>query len=320
VEGNGPPYRWTVATVGPIRGGSNAVRVRFEALARRGAKRLTNRTSASLLDTWLDALKLDIPSDLVGHVTLTNQDGDQREHAHGEINRICQVSADFCYILESRALDAEQAAEAEQKYKSDPRNWPPLMQELQAIESIKKLHAQPPKQISEGLVRSLIARRTGVKPEEVPWQQIQLEVSGLLTHYGPVIKLVPEATLQSSSPVNTPPKKSHAKIRRKKKKRRRNAEPSTVAPAEPTVQSAKERDAVQTVRARVDAFIGNVFQMKARRITRTDIWRVAGYTEATQFERFQRNKNQSAGSVARFERVLRMNPTEFLERLDRLKK
>jgi hypothetical protein len=71
-------------------------------------------------------------------------------------------------------------------------------------------------------------------------------------------------------------------------------------------------------RAQVDAFIERVFEVKGRRITRTDIWRVAGYTEATQFERFQRNRGASVGSIAKFTNILKLEPAEFLERLDRL--
>lgn len=71
-------------------------------------------------------------------------------------------------------------------------------------------------------------------------------------------------------------------------------------------------------RAQVDHFIETVGTATGRRITRTDIWRVAGYTEATQFERFQKNSRASAGSITKFNRILQLEPAEFLERLGKL--
>jgi hypothetical protein len=52
------------------------------------------------------------------------------------------------------------------------------------------------------------------------------------------------------------------------------------------------------------------------KITRKDIWTVAGYTDATEFERFQRDDlrgNKSAASA--FNRVLSMKPEEFIKLL-----
>jgi hypothetical protein len=71
-------------------------------------------------------------------------------------------------------------------------------------------------------------------------------------------------------------------------------------------------------RGQVDRFIEGVQIAEGRRITRRDIWRVAGYTEATQFERFQRGKRASPGSIMKFEKVLKLSPAQFLERLDGL--
>jgi hypothetical protein len=80
--------------------------------------------------------------------------------------------------------------------------------------------------------------------------------------------------------------------------------------ANPATQISQDR------RAEIDAFIGSVLEKTGKRITRTDIWRVAGYSDATQFERFQRNQNVSKGSLATFGRVLRLSPAEFLVRLN----
>ena len=53
-------------------------------------------------------------------------------------------------------------------------------------------------------------------------------------------------------------------------------------------------------------------------VTRKDIWRVAGYTEGTQFQRFQRGKGVSAGAALKFTRVLNLTPAEFVQRQQKL--
>ena len=53
-------------------------------------------------------------------------------------------------------------------------------------------------------------------------------------------------------------------------------------------------------RAAVDAFIEEVFQKTGKKITRTDIWRVSGYTDRTQFERFQRDAHTTPRSIPGF--------------------
>jgi hypothetical protein len=53
---------------------------------------------------------------------------------------------------------------------------------------------------------------------------------------------------------------------------------------------------------------------EARKINRTDIWTVAGYTNATEFERFQRADPRSGRrSIQKFKRTLSMSPEKFLE-------
>ena len=67
-------------------------------------------------------------------------------------------------------------------------------------------------------------------------------------------------------------------------------------------------------RARIDAFIEKL-RDAGHPITRTDIWRVAGYQDATEFERFQREDDRTtSGSKARFNRVLDMSPEVFIEK------
>ena len=68
-------------------------------------------------------------------------------------------------------------------------------------------------------------------------------------------------------------------------------------------------------RTRIDNFLRRMAEVLPRRVTRADFWRVAGYREATQFERWQRGRHVSAGSAARFENVLRLPPERFLEKL-----
>ncbi len=72
-------------------------------------------------------------------------------------------------------------------------------------------------------------------------------------------------------------------------------------------------------RKRISVFIRQVLDATGRGITRTNIWRdVGGYKDATEFERYQRRDarlNKSAKSV--FDRILSMNPSEFIRELDK---
>jgi hypothetical protein len=76
------------------------------------------------------------------------------------------------------------------------------------------------------------------------------------------------------------------------------------------------RGGSQSSRARVDAFIERVLAETQRQITRKDIWRVAGYEDATQFQRFERDNRVTHGSRRKFDGILRLSPSEFLKRLD----
>ena len=70
-------------------------------------------------------------------------------------------------------------------------------------------------------------------------------------------------------------------------------------------------------RAAVDAFIAKLSDA-GRKITRKQIWTVAGYTNATEFERFQRDDNRTTQSAAAaFNRVLNMKPEDFIGLLDK---
>jgi len=79
--------------------------------------------------------------------------------------------------------------------------------------------------------------------------------------------------------------------------------------------SAKSANAT---RQKIDAFIEKMRE-SGHKITRTDIWRVAGYDDPTEFERFQREDQRATpGSRTRFDRVLNLSPEDFIQRLEKL--
>ena len=70
-------------------------------------------------------------------------------------------------------------------------------------------------------------------------------------------------------------------------------------------------------RAAIDSFIFKLAEA-GRKITRKNIWKVAGYTNATEFERFQRGDTRTTQSAAAaFKRVLGMTPEAFVGLLDK---
>ncbi len=71
-------------------------------------------------------------------------------------------------------------------------------------------------------------------------------------------------------------------------------------------------------RTLVDNFIAAVLKSTGRKTNRKDIWIVAGYGDATEFQRFQRHDTRTTSSaVANFSRVLNMDHEAFLKVLDR---
>jgi hypothetical protein len=86
------------------------------------------------------------------------------------------------------------------------------------------------------------------------------------------------------------------------------------------IEAAAKRHLRSKTRASVDAFIERVFDERGRRIRRNAIWRVAGYKDATEFERFQRDDERSTPTAKdNFNRVLGMKSERFLELLDNKK-
>ena len=67
-------------------------------------------------------------------------------------------------------------------------------------------------------------------------------------------------------------------------------------------------------RARVDAFILMMLD-HGHKITRKDIWIVAGYTNRTEFQRFQSGDRCTKTAKLNFDRVLRMTPEDFVSAL-----
>jgi len=73
-------------------------------------------------------------------------------------------------------------------------------------------------------------------------------------------------------------------------------------------------------RSLIDRFIAKVLEDTGKKINRTAIWRGAGYRDATDFERFQRNdKRASKTATANFFRILRMEPESFIKLLSKRK-
>jgi hypothetical protein len=87
------------------------------------------------------------------------------------------------------------------------------------------------------------------------------------------------------------------------------------------VQSEPEGDTTGSRRARVNAFLNRVRSETGMAVhaNRTDLWQVAGYNDATEFQRWQRgDRRTTAGAKAKFERILRMTTVEFTEQLNRI--
>jgi hypothetical protein len=67
--------------------------------------------------------------------------------------------------------------------------------------------------------------------------------------------------------------------------------------------------------SRIKGFMEQVLAVSNEKITKTNIWRVAGYKHRTEFERYQRGKGSKAAKEV-FNRVLSMTPADFLKALE----
>jgi hypothetical protein len=96
--------------------------------------------------------------------------------------------------------------------------------------------------------------------------------------------------------------------------------PATEAGAPSSPEEVSTSRAPEDRRLLVDRFIERVLAERGVTITRKDVWQVAGYTEATEFERWQRHHAgypDGCGADVRFRKVLNLTPVEFISRLRR---
>jgi hypothetical protein len=72
--------------------------------------------------------------------------------------------------------------------------------------------------------------------------------------------------------------------------------------------------------AAIERFMWGIFLAEGRNISKTDIWTVAGYSDDTQFGRYQRDDKRTSRTARKnFERVLKLSPEVFLRLLDKVK-
>ena len=103
IIGSGVLDRWTIA------GGDGSAKDRFEALARRAASLLPHAGDADPLVVWFEALRRESLNFYYG--SETNEGNEGARHLKGTIRRVCEASANYCAVLESRALAAEGRAQ-----------------------------------------------------------------------------------------------------------------------------------------------------------------------------------------------------------------
>jgi hypothetical protein len=87
---------------------------------------------------------------------------------------------------------------------------------------------------------------------------------------------------------------------------------------QPDAQETEPAKTMSPTRQRIETFLETMRQ-HGHRISRKDIWQLAGYEDATEFERFQReDPRATAGSRQQFDRVLTLRPEEFVQKLRKL--
>jgi hypothetical protein len=102
IIGSGVAWGWELTG-----GASASLRTQFAALARRGAFQIENADANDLLTAWLEALRLERCNFEFGEHLIEGSTDSGTHHMLGSINRVCEASANFCQILESRALQTE---------------------------------------------------------------------------------------------------------------------------------------------------------------------------------------------------------------------
>ena len=88
------------------------------------------------------------------------------------------------------------------------------------------------------------------------------------------------------------------------------SEPDTPKPTDVTDVPNGDVNPVRVARRKaVDDYIAEVLSLKHTRITRTDIWKAAGYKTRTQFERWERcAPNATEAADQNFTRILKEKP------------
>ena len=71
----------------------------------------------------------------------------------------------------------------------DEKAQPPLLKRLEALKELERLMDGPCEKIPEGILRTMLAQRYGIKPEMVTWAEIWLEVDTLPS--GTAVEVVP---------------------------------------------------------------------------------------------------------------------------------
>jgi hypothetical protein len=91
-----------------------------------------------------------------------------------------------------------------------------------------------------------------------------------------------------------------------------------IPPADSGISAASHSSTSR--RSRIESYLVALNDSTDLKITKTDLWRVAGYSDATEFERFQRDDPKATKSaVQAFERILLMPVEEFLSVLAKKK-
>ncbi len=218
--GTGPVGQWTLV-------GTASSRIRFEALARRAASEIADPPTTDLLTAWLEVLMKEDDSEFRSNPIATedNPDGSHRRHyVTGSMHELPTASANYCQTLESAALQAE----FEEKQRDNPKNWSEFRQRVEAFESMKEVMDETPYQISEAIVRKIIADMDGIKPEDVTMKRIGFEIAALGGPKRRRIQVIPSTPPPESPPV-TDAKASNDVTERVSEVQPEAAPPATIA-------------------------------------------------------------------------------------------
>src|ERR1039458_5902854 len=193
--------KWRIIAIGPS---GRSTRYEFEALARRGGREIHPKWESLVL--FRSALReLGMHTQEGPMAIETRPDGTAVWHIYsGSVAQPCQASVDCCKHYESIALETERMASLQDQQKADPQNWSPLRRYVEAHKATKEMLSKPLEEIPEALVREALAQQYGISPEEVSWELIAFEVSGLLPQY-PAIRVVPTKPSNPSPAAPTPP-------------------------------------------------------------------------------------------------------------------